>query len=258
MAIRLNKYLSMAGAASRREADRLIVEGKVKVNGLVVTELGTKIDEETDRVAVGGRPVSREKLGVTVLLHKPKGFLTTVKDPLGRRTVMDLLPRLKTRVFPVGRLDADSTGVLLLTNDGELAFRLTHPRYEVKKRYVARVDDVPTDESLAKLRKGVFLEGRRTAPARADVLWKAEGRSILALEIHEGRKREVRKMIEAVGHRVRELKRTHFAGLTAKGLKSGDWRFLTDGETARLRKVTGLEVQESRPKKNDASRKKRN
>lgn len=249
MAVRLNKFLSMAGAASRREADRLIVEGRVKVNGRVVTELGTKIVEETDRVEVGGRPVQREKLGVTVLLHKPKGFITTAKDPLGRRTVMDLLPRLKTRVFPVGRLDADSSGVLLLTNDGELAFRLTHPRYGVIKRYVANVDGVPDEESLEKLRKGVFLEGRRTAPARADVLWRGEGRSILALELHEGRKREVRRMIEAVGHRVRDLKRTHFAGLTAKGLSPGAWRILTARETAGLRKTAGLDAKKHRPGK---------
>lgn len=241
MLVRLNKYLSQAGVASRREADRLIGEGRVRVNGRVSAELGAKVDDAADRVEVDGRPVRRDERPVHVLMHKPVGAVVSLRDPFARTTVRDLLAGLKARVFPVGRLDTDSSGALLLTNDGELAFRLAHPRYEVPKVYLARVEGVPSDETLERLRKGIFLEGRRTAPAQASRVSRSGDRSVVKLTLHEGRKREVRKMLEAAGHPVRELRRVEFAGLTLDGLRPGDWRFLEPGEVRALRRRAGLE-----------------
>lgn len=237
--VRLNKFLAHAGVCSRREADRLIEGGHVRVNGRVVRELGTRIDPEADRVEASGRPVrSAPEKPVFVLLNKPPGFITSVKDPLGRPTVMDLLPRLQARVYPVGRLDRDSEGALLLTNDGEIALRLTHPRYGAVKIYEARLESEPADEELDRLRRGLFLEGRRTAPVRVRVLRRGRP-ALVEIELREGRKREVRKMFEALGHRVAGLKRVSFAGLTLGGLKSGRWRFLKDREVAELRRLAG-------------------
>ncbi len=241
MLVRLNKFLAAAGVASRREADRLIEAGRVRVNGRAVTELGTKVDEGRDRVEVDGRPVKSEARSVYILLHKPEGYVTTLKDPEGRPTVRDLLAGFKTRVFPVGRLDVSSSGLLLLTNDGELAYRLLHPRFEVKKTYVAVVRGEPDETALEALRRGVFVEGKKTAPARVRVLRRAGAKCVIELEIHEGRKREVRKMLEAVGHPVAELTRTRFAGLTLKGLGSGKWRELRPDELRGLRRLAGLE-----------------
>jgi 23S rRNA pseudouridine2605 synthase len=238
--VRLNKFLSQAGAASRREADRLIAEGRVRVNGLVVDELGTKIDDGRDKVALDGRLVRGAEGVEYILLHKPAGAVTTLKDPFGRLTVKELVRGVKARVFPVGRLDASSTGVLLLTNDGDLAQRLAHPGSETPKVYMVRIDAVPVDADLQKLRRGIFLEGRKTAPAKAALMSRSVGNGVVKLEIHEGRKHEVRKMFEALGFRVKSLKRVSFAGLTAEGLKPGEWRRLGPGEVARLRKRAGL------------------
>lgn len=241
MLVRLNKFLAAAGVASRREADRMIGAGRVRVGGRVVTELGTKVDEGRDRVEVDGRPVKREARSVYLLLHKPVGYVTTLKDPEGRPTVRDLLPEVLTRVFPVGRLDVSSSGVLLLTNDGELAHRLLHPRFEVKKIYMAVVLGEPDEPALETLRQGVFVEGKRTAPARVRIIRRTGAKSVLELEIHEGRKREVRKMLEAVGHTVVELARTQFAGLTLRGLGPGKWRELRPDELRHLRRLAGFE-----------------
>lgn len=241
MLIRLNKFLSQAGAASRREADRLIADGRIKVNGRVEDELGAKIDDAKDRVELDGRPVRKDERLVYILMHKPVGTVVSLRDPFGRTTVRDLIAGLKSRVFPVGRLDTDSSGALLLTNDGDLAFRLAHPRFEIPKVYVARVEGVPSDESVEKLRKGIFIEGKRTAPAKASLMARSGPNGLVKITIHEGRKREVRKMFEALGHPVRDLKRTEFAGLTLEGLKPGGWRFLDAGEVRRLRKRAGLD-----------------
>lgn len=241
MLVRLNKFLAAAGVASRREADRLIEAGRVRVNGRPVTELGTKVDDGRDRVEVDGRPVRGEARSVYILLHKPVGYVTTLKDPEGRPTVRDLLAGLKTRVFPVGRLDVSSSGLLLLTNDGELAYRLLHPRFEVEKTYVAMVLGEPDEAALEALRRGVFVDGKKTAPARVQVIRHAGAKSVVELEIHEGRKREVRKMLEAVGHTVVELTRTKFAGLTLKDLGPGKWRELRPDELRRLRRLAGVE-----------------
>jgi pseudouridine synthase len=243
MLVRLNKFLAHAGVCSRREADRLILEGRVKVNGRVADELGRKIDPACDRVNVGGRAVrSGGERPTYILLFKPVGRVVTVKDPFGRPTVMDLLPKLPARVYPVGRLDAESEGALLLTNDGEMAFRLTHPKHEIGKVYEVRVEYEPSEEELEKLRKGVFLEGRKTAPARIQVLRRGPRRTLLKVQIHEGRKREIRKMFEALGHPITGLLRVQFAGLTLEGLKPGQWRYLKKGEVESLKKLTGAEL----------------
>jgi len=224
--VRLNAYLARAGIASRRKADELIKAGRVSVNG-AVGQLNTFV-EGKDRVAVDGREIAPQALAY-VLLHKPAGVVTTARDPHGRPTVVGLVEHT-SRVVPVGRLDADTTGAILLTNDGELAHRLAHPKYEVEKVYEAEVEGEPSDDALRRLAGGVELEDGPTAPARARRL----GRSKVELVIHEGRNRQVKRMCDAVGHPVRRLHRTRYAGLTVEGLQPGDWRELTSEEVATL------------------------
>lgn len=205
-----------------------------------MTELGTRVDEKNDRVEVDERPVRLPSGAVYLMLYKPAGYLVTATDPGKRKTVMELLPRLPVRVFPVGRLDAETEGLLLFTNDGELAHRLTHPRYEIKKLYEVRVKGLVGDRELEKLEKGVFIDGRKTAPARVRIIYRNREKSLLSLEIHEGRKHEVRKMLYALGFEVKKLRRVAFAGLTLKGLRRGFWRRLKPQEVERLKKLTGL------------------
>jgi 23S rRNA pseudouridine2605 synthase len=226
-AVRLNAYLARAGVASRRKADDLIKAGRVTVNGRA-GQLNTFV-EPADRVEVDGSPVAPQQLAY-VLLHKPAGVVTTANDPQGRLTVVDLV-RHDSRVVPIGRLDADTTGVLLLTNDGDLAHRLAHPKYEVEKVYEAEVEGEPGDDALRRLADGVELEDGRTAPAKVRRL----GPSRVELAIHEGRNRQVRRMLEAVGHPVRRLHRSRYAGLTTEGLQPGESRELTGDEVAELR-----------------------
>ncbi len=240
MDVRLNKLLGRSGVASRRKADDLIPEGRVAVNGVVVTELGTKVDDRTDRVTVDGRAVARAPKPVYLLLHTPRGVLVTLSDPFGRPTIVGLLPGLAEGVRPVGRLDMDSEGVLLLTNDGELAFRLTHPRYEIRKTYIARVKGEVTPAGAARLERGVFFDGKRTAPARVGVLESHPGKSVVQITLHEGRKREVRKMFETLGFEVAALKRVDFAGIKLDPLPAGGWRQLKSSEVAALKKKVGL------------------
>jgi 23S rRNA pseudouridine2605 synthase len=226
--MRLNAWLARAGVASRRGADDLINAGRVTVNG-EPGQLNTFVAAR-DRVELDGRPLARQKLAY-VLLNKPAGVVTTARDPGGRPTVVGLVGHT-SRVVPVGRLDADTTGVLLLTNDGELAHRLAHPRYEVDKVYVAEVEGDPSPETLAALERGVELDDGRTAPARARRL--ARGR--VELVLHEGRKHQVKRMLAAVGHPVRSLSRTRYGPLTATGLDPGEWRELTPVEVDALRR----------------------
>jgi 23S rRNA pseudouridine2605 synthase len=225
--MRLNAYLARAGVASRRGAEDLIRAGRVRVNG-EVAGLVTFV-EPRDIVEVDGSPIEPEPL-TYVLLHKPPGVVTTARDPQGRPTVVGLVGH-ERRVVPVGRLDADTTGALLLTNDGPLAHRLMHPRYEVGKVYEAEVEGEPSDEALAQLAEGVVLDDGRTAPARVRRL----GPSRVELTIHEGRKHQVKRMLQAVGHPVRRLHRNRYAGLTLDGLAPGEWRELTSDEVKRLR-----------------------
>jgi 23S rRNA pseudouridine2605 synthase len=220
--MRLNAYLARAGVASRRKADELIKAGRVRVNG-EPGELNTFV-ETGDRVEVDGEEVRPQRLAY-VLLHKPAGVVTTASDPQGRPTVVELVD-LDVRVVPVGRLDVETTGALLLTNDGELAHRLAHPKYEVEKVYEAEVEGEPSDEALRQLADGVELEDGRTAPAEVRRL----DLSLIELSIHEGRNRQVRRMLEAAGHPVRRLHRSRYAGLTLDGLAPGEWRELRDDE----------------------------
>jgi len=235
MQTRLNKFLAHAGVCSRREADRWIAEGRVSVNGRAVMELGEKVDPARDKVAVNGKPVrGAEEHPVYILMNKPAGRVVSVKDPFGRPTVLDLLGHLPVRVYPVGRLDLDTEGALLLTNDGEMALRLTHPRFGAGKTYEVRVEGDPQETDLDKVRNGIFLEGRRTAPARVRVLHRGRRWALLEVEIHEGRKREIRKLFDAVGFPVAAITRVDFAGLTLDGLKTGEWRYLNKKEIERL------------------------
>jgi 23S rRNA pseudouridine2605 synthase len=225
----LNAYLARAGIASRRKSDELIKAGRVTVNG-ERGQLNTFV-EPTDRVEVDGRAVAPQRLAY-VLLHKPAGVVTTASDPQGRPTVVGLVEH-ESRVVPIGRLDADTTGVLLLTNDGELAHRLAHPKYEVEKVYEAEVEGEPSDEAMGRLAEGVELEDGWTAPASARRL----AASRVELAIHEGRNRQVKRMLEAVGHPVRRLHRSRYAGLTVEGLAPGEWRELTANEISALRSL---------------------
>ena len=229
--MRLNAYLARAGVASRRRADELISDGRVSVNG-ARGELNTVVGSR-DVVEVDGQRVAAQPL-TYVLLHKPDGVVTTAKDPHGRRTVVELVPQTP-RVVPVGRLDADTTGVLLLTNDGQLAHRLAHPRYGVEKVYEAEVEGMPNEDVLRKLRAGVVLDDGLTAPAGARVLERGSRASVLELTLHEGRKHQVKRMCDAVGHPVRHLHRSRYAGLDLEGVELGEWRALTPDEVARLR-----------------------
>ena len=230
--MRLNAYLARAGVASRRKADELIKAGRVTVNG-EPGQLNTFVGKH-DRVELDGRPLERQALAY-VLLHKPAGVVTTASDPHGRLTVVDLVADYAVRVVPIGRLDADTTGALLLTNDGELAHRLAHPRYEVEKVYEAEVEGEPSDEALRQLEQGIELDDGRTAPGHAKRL----APSRIELSIHEGRKHQVKRMLEAVGHPVTRLHRSRYAGLTLKGLGPGDSRELTGAEVERLRSGYG-------------------
>ena len=238
--IRLNKFLSQAGVASRREADNLIKQGRVKVNGRVVQELGSKIDGEKDGVTVDGKKIEPRQDYVYLLLNKPPGFLVTLKDPFDRPTIKSLLPPLRVRLFPVGRLDFHSEGLLLMTNDGELANRLMHPRYEIKKVYAVKVKGQPEKSQLLKLEKGIIIDGKKTAPATISLQFSSPRRSLCQVTIHEGRKREVRRMFASIGHPVLELQRVQYACLPLQGLKSGKWRYLTDKEVQKLKKLVGL------------------
>lgn len=239
--IRLNKFIAQAGVASRRDADRMIEEGRVKVNKTLVQSLGTKVDPDKDTVEVDDRKIRRVEELVYLLLNKPVGYLVTLSDPFRRPIVMNLLPELNVRIFPVGRLDVNSEGALFFTNDGEMANRLMHPRYKIRKVYRVQVRGRPDSRSLEKLKKGVYLENKKTAPARVLLIRSGDKISVLQIEIYEGRKREVRRMLEAVGHRVISLKRTKFAELNLGKLKPGQWRHLTPGEVKRLRRKVGLE-----------------
>lgn len=225
---RLQKILAKAGVASRRRAEELIRQGKVTVDGRVVTELGTKADPHSQVIECNGVPINAPEKKVYLLLNKPAGYLSTVDDPQGRPIVTDLLRDVKERVYPVGRLDLDTEGALLLTNDGELAQKILHPRHEVNKTYEAVVEGRPAGKKIAALSKGIMLEGKKTWPADIKILRKDTQSTLIRIIIHEGRKRQVRKMFEAIGHPVLKLKRTAYGRLGLEGLGMGKYRFLTN------------------------------
>jgi 23S rRNA pseudouridine2605 synthase len=237
--LRLNLFLARAGVASRRQADELIRSGRVRLNGALVAELGVSVDPNRDRVEVDGQPVGRLEKLRHVVLHKPIGTVTTARDPEGRPTVLDALPKNLGRLYPVGRLDIDSSGLLFVMNDGRLAFRLMHPRYEVPKTYrVVTDNEVPWD-LLQKLAAGVELEDGKTAPAK---LVRVHGRRhTVDITIHEGRNRQVRRMFDTIGHRVQRLERVKFGPIALGSLAPGSWRELTHAELLALRRLVGLE-----------------
>jgi 23S rRNA pseudouridine2605 synthase len=231
---RLQKVIAHAGIASRRKAEELILQGKVTVNGEVVKQLGTKVGPN-DVVEVNGIKVEKEE-PVYFLFYKPKGVVTTVKDDKKRKTVLDFFPEVTERIYPVGRLDYDTSGILLMTNDGEFANLLTHPKYEIEKTYIAKVKGIPTREHLKQLQKGVRLDDGLTAPAKAKFLSadKRKNTAIIELTIHEGRNRQVRRMFEKIGYPVMKLKRERYAFLDLTGLNAGEWRPLIPHEVKQL------------------------
>jgi 23S rRNA pseudouridine2605 synthase len=236
--MRLAKYLAHAGVASRRSAEALIVAGRVSVGDEIVTDPARDVDEHS-RVALDGRQLAGVEQRVLYALNKPVGVVSTARDTHGRRTVVELVPARGLRLYPVGRLDIDTSGLILLTNDGQLANLLTHPRFEVSKTYRARLAGGPvTDATLRKLRAGVMLEDGMSAPARVRRT-AGKGTSAIELTIHEGRNRQVRRMCEAVGHRVLELERVGFGPLTLDGLAPGAHRRLTQAERGHLRSLVG-------------------
>ena len=236
--MRLQKYMAMCGVAARRKCEEIIASGRVSVNGQIITEMGTQV-EETDIVLVDGQRITPEEEKRYVLYHKPAGEVTTVSDEKGRETVMDRFRDFPVRLYPVGRLDYDSEGLLLLTNDGELAQRLTHPSCEVDKVYLARVTGNPSNEAIDRLRRGVFMEGdeRRTYPAAVRVVRDESLFSDVVVTIHEGRNRQVRRMFDAVGHKVLLLRRVRFGPLELGSLRRGEWRELTAQEIELLHRL---------------------
>jgi 23S rRNA pseudouridine2605 synthase len=235
--VRLNKFIASSGFTARRKADELIETGRVAVNSKVVTSLGTKIDPENDIVRIDGELIKslsekKEKF-IYVLLNKPAGYVTTTSDEKNRPTVLDLVG-INRRIYPVGRLDYDTEGALLLTNDGELANKLMHPKYGVYKTYLVKVNKPIDDKSLVRLREGVNIEGRKTGNAKVSIVPNSGGKQ-LRISIHEGRNRQIRKMLEAVGCYVRKLKRVEYANLDIKGLKEGGWRYLSREEAKKLK-----------------------
>ena len=239
MQVRLQKIISAAGVASRRAAETLIEQGRVTVNGTTVTELGTKADLDVDDIRVDERRVKRPQQLRYFLLNKPRGYVTTRSDPEHRPTVLDLLKGVREYVYPVGRLDFDSEGLLILTNDGDLAATLTHPKHEVERVYEAQVLGVPDAHDIDRLSRGIVIEGRRTSPAHVELLRerRTEGEtSVLRVTIHEGRSRQVRKMADAIGHPVRTLKRVRIGPIADRSLRVGSFRELTPEEVRRLKK----------------------
>ncbi len=233
---RLQKVIAHAGIASRRDAEEIITAGRVTVNGKVVTELGTKIEPRRDRVAVDGKMLKAEKY-VYILLNKPKGVVTTLEDPRGRKTVADIVTKIPERIYPVGRLDYNTEGLLIMTNDGDITHALTHPSHEIAKTYLAKVEGFPPEEKLDKLRVGIRLEDGVTAPAKINIVDIDREKELTTLEIiiYEGKNRQIRRMCETIGHPVKNLKRIQYAFLTLEGLRRGQYRQLLAREVEELK-----------------------
>lgn len=236
--VRLNKYLAEAGVASRRKADEIIYEGRVSVNGIIVTELGIQINPTKDKIYVDGKQIVILDKKVYIVFNKPKDCITTLHDERGRQTIMDYV-RVRERVFPVGRLDRDTTGVLLLTNDGELAHALMHPKFEVKKAYKVTLDKPLAKDAAQKIISGIRLSDGKTGPA--EIYYIPGGKNkIIGIMIHEGRNRQIHRMFEAIGYSVEKLDRVSYAGISYEGLGRGRWRYLSKKEMDNLKKLTGI------------------
>lgn len=232
---RLQKYIANSGVTSRRKAEELILSGHVKVNGITITELGTKVEPAKDVVMVDNKIITEAQQFVYLKLYKPEGYVTTVKDQFNRKTVIDLI-NIKDRIYPIGRLDYNTSGLLLLTNDGDLANKLLHPKYKIYKIYVAEVTGQISLDSIEKLKKGVIIDGYKTAPAKIKLLNHNQNSSIVQVSIYEGKNRQVRKMLDSVGHTVKKLERVSFGEITLDNLKTGQWKFLSKEEIKYLKK----------------------
>ena len=256
---RLQKIIARAGLASRREAERWIVEGRISVNGTVVRELGTQADPAKDSIKVDGKRIRPAAAPLYYAFHKPPGVITTLNDPEHRPDLTPYLATLgeKKRIFPVGRLDYNTTGLLLLTNDGDLALRLTHPRFGVKKLYRVKLSACPTDDDFSRLRKGIRLEDGMTSPARARVIDKLKKNAWVEIEVQEGRKREVRRMFEALGYFVEKLVRIRVGPIPLGPLAPGELRALSKGEIAALKSAVGLARPVAHPAGRNRTKKKR-
>jgi len=239
--VRLNRFIAMAGISSRRKAEALILNGEVTVNKKVVTDLSTKVSPSTDRVAINGKSITIEEKLVYIVLNKPKDYITTAHDEKNRKTVYDLV-RTRERIFPVGRLDRNTTGVLLFTNDGELAHRLMHPSRRIDKSYQVELATSVDQKDIERVKKGVHIEEGKTSPARVDSIPGTKNRNLI-ITIHEGRNRQVRRMFESLGYEVKRLDRVQYAGLTAEGLGRGRWRYHSKPETQMLREFAGMTEQ---------------
>lgn len=237
--MQLNKYIALCGITSRRKANELIVAERIRVNGNLIQTLGVTVDPDHDKITLDGKGIKIPNDYIYVLLNKPKGHLTTASDDRGRKTVLDCIP-IQKRIFPVGRLDYDTEGVLLLTNDGDLAHRLAHPRFVIDKIYEATVKGNVDQETCDKLAKGIYVYELGKLKAEVKVMRTTKTRTILKVGIHEGKKRQVKRMLKTVGHPVTSLKRTNFAGLTVTGMQSGEWRYLSSKEVKQLYKLSGL------------------
>lgn len=238
--IRLQKYLSECGIASRRKSEELIAAGKVKVNG-VAASIGDKINPKKDTVTVNGKKVIKQKENKYIMLHKPRGFITTMSDEMGRKCVAQLVEDVPERVYPIGRLDRESEGLLLFTNDGEFANAMTHPSKHVSKTYRVTVRPSVNEEQLTAITQGIMIDDRKTAPAEVRVVTKEENRVVLEIVLYEGRNREIRKMCEEIGLEVARLKRTAIGSLKLGMLKQGQWRELTQDEVRKLMIAAGME-----------------
>ena len=237
MEVRLQKYLADAGVASRRKAEELILSGKVSVNGTVVLKLGTKIDDKNDLVTYNNERVVPRAAMVYIMLHKPEGFVTTVRDQFGRAAVTDLIKGVGERVFPVGRLDYETSGLLILTNDGELTYKLTHPKHSIEKKYLAKLFGEPDINDIRAFSRGIMIAGKLTKPARMEVVETSGRFSVVNITITEGRNRQIRKMCEEIKHPVASLKRISIGELELKGLEKGKFRYLTEKEIKYLKSL---------------------
>lgn len=229
--VRLQKYIAMSGAASRRAAEQMIADGRVRVNGKTVAEQGVKVEIGCDKVELDGVLLKAENKKIYIAVNKPAGYVTTVNDQFDRPTIMDLVKKeIHTRIFPVGRLDYDTEGLILMTNDGEWANKVTHPRFESEKKYYAVLKGVLKISELNRIRRGVVIDGKKTSPAECEIMEIESGMTLVEIVIHEGRNRQVRKMFEAVGHPVKALRRDRIGNVELGNLPQGRWRYLTSGE----------------------------
>lgn len=237
MIVRLQKYLADAGICSRRKAETLILEGKVTVNNTIITELGTKVDTQKDSVCYDGIKVSIKDKNVYIILNKPIEYITTVKDQFGRLTVMDLIKDIEYRLVPVGRLDYDTSGLLIMTNDGDLVYKITHPKHNINKVYIAQIKGIPTQQEISDFEKGLFIDDYKTSDAKFEILKTENNHATVKITIHEGKNRQVRKMCDKIGHPVISLTRVAIGDIELGQLAVGEYRYLTDDEINYLKKI---------------------